>query len=92
VRDEQIVRLVPNRRELLLVVDRDAGDERQCARDVGCDAWVEEQTNATSIDVTQQPEHGTQADCNPNEKDDRTGPYEKGVRNRYRQPREQDQK
>jgi hypothetical protein len=51
VRDEQVVRLVSSRRELLLVVDRNTGDERESARDARCDAWFEEETNVASIDL-----------------------------------------
>jgi hypothetical protein len=91
LRDEQIVRLVSSRRELLRGVDRNRGDERERARDARCDACVEKEPHGLSIDMTQQPGQYTQADCNPNKKDDRTGPYEEDVRNRYRQPREQNQ-
>ena len=91
VRDEQVVRLVSGGRELLLGVDRNRGDKRERARDVRRDPCVEQETNGTSIDVTPQPRQCAQTDCGPTKKDDRTVPYEKGVRNGYRQPREQDQ-
>ena len=91
VRDEQVVRLVSGRRELLLGVDRNRGDKRERARDVRRDPCVEQETNGTSIAVTQQPRQCTQTDCGPTKKDDRTVPDEENVRNGYRQPREQDQ-
>ena len=82
VRDEQLVRLVSSRRQLLPVVDRNTGDERESARDPRCDAWFEEETDATSIDLPEQTWQRTEGDCHPCQTDDRAGPYEKQVRNR----------
>jgi hypothetical protein len=82
VRDEQVVRLVSNRRELLLVADGKSGDERERACGARGGPCVEDEANQASVAVTQQMGQRTQGDGNPCKTDDRTGPYEKYVRNR----------
>src|SRR3954467_4304780 len=70
VRDKQVVGLVSNRRELLPGMDRNTGDERERARDAWCEPWVEDETNTTRTNLTQQLWQHVQGDCSPGEPDE----------------------